>query len=104
MSLPFTGLIRVFSVIVFIGSMIAFVLGLVSSAMAIIGFGYGMPLPLSGSVSTMLLAAIAYQLCRLNEAKEPTDDQAVLLMAAIAELRASREAQAVTTPDEDKPS
>ncbi|MEZ5957002.1 MAG: hypothetical protein R3C27_07335 [Hyphomonadaceae bacterium] len=99
MSLPFTGLIRVISVIVFVGSATALVLGLVSSAMAIFGLGNGLSFLGSGSIGTMLLAATSYQLCRLNEAKEPTDDQAVLLMAAIAELKAARETQAA--PDQD---
>jgi hypothetical protein len=85
--LPITAFMRHVCIGVFLISLVASV-GLAAAA-ALGEFDYHV----SGflvAVVVLLLSIIAYQVCRIREDDQPGDDSAVLIMAAIAELKAMR--------------
>ncbi|QGZ95473.1 hypothetical protein [Terricaulis silvestris] len=90
--MPFTALIRSFSVVVIVIGAIMFALGVASVVLSLMGrgIGYLSGADIQGSLALMLTASLVYVLCRMHEARAATDEQAALLIEILAQLRADR--------------
>lgn len=100
MPLPLTALMRHLTVAAFLVSLIALIATLAGAAMNGFDDFYETFPVVAFWFLGLIFSVIAYQVCRLREEGQPGDETAVLLMAALAEIKAIRSQQAKVEPDE----